>query len=120
MNRNPEVDKWFEEYDNPMKEVVMAVRNVILSASNKINEDIKWKAPNFMYKGNMATFFPRSKKNASLMFHKGALLKDTSGILEGDKPEGRAAKFTSIEDVESKRDALIEVVNKWIKLQDEG
>ncbi|MFY0674705.1 MAG: DUF1801 domain-containing protein [Bacteroidia bacterium] len=120
MNKNPEVDQWFIEYDNPMKEVVMAVRDVILSANEKMTEDIKWKAPNFIYKGNMATFFPRSKKNASLMFHKGALINDTSGLLEGDKPEGRSAKFASLDDVETKKDAIIEVVNKWIALQDES
>ncbi|MCB0737536.1 MAG: DUF1801 domain-containing protein [Bacteroidetes bacterium] len=120
MNKNPEVDKWLANYNNPMKEVVMAVRDVILSANAKITEDIKWSAPNFIYKGNMATFFPKAKINASLMFHKGAFIKDDSGLLEGDKPEGRAAKFFSLEDLEAKKADLTAIVNKWIEMQDEG
>jgi hypothetical protein len=30
-NRNPDVDAWFESYDNPLADLVQAVRDVILA-----------------------------------------------------------------------------------------
>ena len=87
MNKNDEVTQFMEVLDNPLKAEMNMVREIILSANDKMTEDIKWKAPNFMYKGNMATFNPRAKKMVNLMFHKGALIQDNTGLLEGDKKE---------------------------------
>ncbi len=69
MNRNPEVEAWLAGYDNPMKSIVMAVREVILSADERIEESIKWQAPTFAYNGNLASFFPKSKAHASLLLY---------------------------------------------------
>ena len=65
MNRNPDVDAWLEAYDNPMKPVVMAVREAILASDDRMSETIKWQAPTFMYKGNLASFFPKAIKLAA-------------------------------------------------------
>ena len=72
MGRSKEVDAWFARYDNPMKEVVERIRMIVLGADRRIDECIKWQAPTFTYRGNLASFFPKSKKHASLMFHSGA------------------------------------------------
>jgi uncharacterized protein YdhG (YjbR/CyaY superfamily) len=72
------VDAWFDRYDNPMKPVVQEVRRVILAADARMEETIKWQAPTFMYNGNLASFFPKSKQHASLMFHAGAQIQATS------------------------------------------
>jgi uncharacterized protein YdhG (YjbR/CyaY superfamily) len=56
MHLNAEVDAWFESYDNPQKPLVQAVREVVLAADDRITEAIKWKAPTFMYRGNLASF----------------------------------------------------------------
>lgn len=62
-----EVDDWFARYDNPMKDVVQAVRAAILAADDRMDECIKWQAPTFTYKGNLASFYPKSRQHASLM-----------------------------------------------------
>ncbi len=61
MNKNPAVDTWLAAYDNPMKDVVSAVRDTILAADPRVTEAIKWQAPTFIYKGNIASFFPRPR-----------------------------------------------------------
>ena len=71
-----------------------------------------------MYKGNIASFFINAKKFVSLMFHKGATIKDSSGLLEGEGKEGRGARFENLEDIEKKRNALQEVIREWIRMQD--
>ncbi len=112
-----EVDEWFDHYDNPMKDVVMAVRSVILTDS-RITETIKWKSPTFMYKGNLASFNPRSKAHASLMFHTGAEIPGDHPILEGGGDTARYVTFASREDVEAKSADLLRVVDAWCEARD--
>ena len=45
-----------------------------------MTETIKWKAPTFMYKGNLASFYPKSTQHVSLMLHTGSALPDPSGV----------------------------------------
>ena len=52
-NRDPNVDAWFDTYDNPQKDLVQAVRQIILDTDPRVTEAIKWKAPTFMYRGNI-------------------------------------------------------------------
>ena len=119
MNSTKKVDDYFVTLDNPLKEEMKAVRKIILAASDKISESIKWSAPSFAYKENMCTFNPRAKKFVNLVFHNGALIKDDSGLLEGDKPQARVARFSDMSDVKAKKEMLTKVVRKWIKVMDE-
>jgi uncharacterized protein YdhG (YjbR/CyaY superfamily) len=49
-----------------MKAVVERIRAIVLAADPRIDECITWQAPTFMYRGNLARFFPKSKQHASL------------------------------------------------------
>jgi hypothetical protein len=118
MNKTAQVSQFIEKLDNPLKKEMNAVREIILNVSPKISEDIKWSAPNFVYKGNIATFNPRAKKFVNLTFHKGALIQDKTGLLEGDKPEARVARFNDMDDVLKKKEALETVIKQWIELMD--
>jgi hypothetical protein len=117
-NRNPDVDAWFQKYDNPQRELVAKVREFILGVDPAVTEAIKWQAPTFMYKGNIASFFPRSKKNVSLMFHQGATISDEFGLLEGDGEVSRVARFMDDQDFEAKKPALEAVIRRWIQDRD--
>ena len=113
MNKNAEVDDWLAAYDNPMKPVVEAMREIILSADPRLQETIKWQAPTFMYEGNMASFFPKAKKHASLMFHKGAEIPGTFPNLVGDGKETRSFKVATLEELDSKAAELVSIVMAW-------
>jgi len=113
-NRNPEVDAWLDRYENPQRQLVSEVRAFILSLDPGISEAIKWQAPTFMYKGNIASFFPKAKKNVTLMFHQGAAIEDSAGLLEGDGGVSRVARFLDAADFEAKKAALGAVVRAWI------
>jgi len=56
---------WFTRYTNPQKGLVQAVRELILNADDRVAETIKWQAPTFMYKGNIASFYPKATKHVS-------------------------------------------------------
>lgn len=112
-----EVDEWMAGYDNPMKSIVQAVREVVLS-DDRMTETIKWKSPTFMYKGNLASFNPRSKQHASLMFHTGASIPGDHPRLEGGGETARYMKFASLSDVEEARAELLAVVDAWCTSRD--
>jgi len=114
MAKHPDVDTWFATYDNPMKEVVLAVREVVLATDPRIDECIKWKSPTFTFEGNIASFNPRSKKHASLMFNVGARIPGDHPALEGGGETARYITFANVEDVAAKTDALQGVVRAWI------
>lgn len=120
MPKNPKVDDWFKKKGSPLTVEMQRVREIMLAASPKVAEDIKWSAPTFMYKGNIASFFPNAKKQVSLLFHEGATIPDKSGLLEGDGRLARTARFADLKDVEKKKAALTAVVKAWIELKDAG
>ena len=118
MNRSAEIDAWLEAYDNPMKPVVAAMREAILAADPRVTETIKWQAPTFVYKGNIASFFPRAKAHASLMFHKGATIPGDFRNLEGDGAEARSFKVMDLDDLAAKEAELAAIVRAWCDMKD--
>ena len=109
-----DVDAWFAGYDHPMKDLMQAVRRVIMS-DDRLSETIKWKSPTFMYEGNLASFNPRTKAHVSLMFHTGASIPGDHPILEGGGDTARYVKFQDESDLDAKRDGLLAVVDAWCR-----
>lgn len=112
MPANPEVDAWFAEYEHPLKDAMLRVREIILD-DDRMTETIKWKSPTFMYGGNMASFNPRTKTHVSLMFHTGASIPGEHPRLEGGGETARYMKFADLEDVHSARPELEAIVDAW-------
>ncbi len=113
-----EVDKFLQEKSHPLTAEIEQVRKIILDADPRMEECIKWSSPTFMYKGNMASFFMNAKKFVSLMFHKGAQLPNSSGLLSGDGKEARVARFEDSSDISAKEEALKSLVKEWIDFRD--
>lgn len=113
MGRNPAVDAWFERYQNPMKPVVERIRAIVLGADRRIEECIKWQAPTFAYRGNLASFFPKSKQHASLMFHTGARIPGDHPRLEGGGDTSRVMKIGSVAEANAARGDIERVVRAW-------
>jgi len=117
-NRNPKVDALIKKKNNPFTAEIQRVREIILDVSDKIEEDVKWSAPTFIYKGNIASFYMNTKKHVSLMFHTGAIIPDKSGLLEGEGDVSRVAKFMDMKDVDKKKKALQEIIKQWMVIKD--
>ena len=113
MGRNAEVDAWFERYENPMKAVVERVRAIVVGADRRIEECIKWQAPTFTYLGNLASFFPKSKQYASLMFHVGANIPGKHPRLEGSGDTSRVLKIASVADANTAKRDIERIVRAW-------
>ena len=113
-----DVDQWMAAYDNPQKASVQRIREIIMAADGRMEETIKWQAPTFMYKGNLASFFPKAKAHASLMFHTGAEIPGDFPHLEGDGDQARTMKFGDLDEVEARKGELEAIVVAWIAMKD--
>ncbi|MFC3255781.1 DUF1801 domain-containing protein [Paenibacillus sepulcri] len=109
--------------EHPLKKEIEAVRTIILSADKQISEHIKWNAPSFCY-GNedRMTFNLHGKGFFRLVFHCGAKLKDgtaqkpmfedATGLLDWAVSDRALVRFTDMNDVEAKKEKLVELVMK--------
>lgn len=111
------VNDWMAKYDNPMNAVVQRVREIIMAADPRMEEAIKWQAPTFMYKGNLASFFPKAKAHSTLMFHTGAHIPGDFPHLEGDGDTARSMKFAELDEVEARKGELEAIVRAWIEMK---
>jgi hypothetical protein len=123
MTDTEQVEAYLAALDHPHKAEIAAVRTIILDASDKIADRIKWKVPSFYYKDNprhdLAAFHPRTQNAAHLIlvFPPG-LVPDDTGLLEDDWHDRRMAKFYSPADVQAKQAALAAIVNAWVRLEE--
>jgi hypothetical protein len=112
------VDDWMAKYDNPQKPLVEAVRQIVLKADKRLDETIKWQAPTFTYKGNFASFYPKSKGHVSLMFHVGAQIPGSFPSLEGTGDVSRVMKFADAADLKAKMPELKRLAKAWCDWKD--
>ena len=112
-----EVDRWFDQYEHPLKEVMLHMRQTILSADPRVEECIKWKSPTFMFRGNIASFNPRTKKHVSLMFHTGASIPGDFPHLEGTGEVARYLKVFDMEQAKSLEKELTGMIQAWCRMK---
>ena len=123
-----EVDAYLAALKHPLKEVVRRTREIVLSASPTIGEEIKWNAPCFFFKGKMAPSDPKlylrylvnfnlfRKDCLRLVFLRAGDVPDPTGLLQGDYADGRRlALFSSVEDAEAKSAALKKILRAQLK-----
>ena len=121
MKKTETVQEYLARFNHPMKAEIETLRSIILNASDKIAERVKWNAPSFYYKNyDMAAFHVRPEDYVHIVFvfHNGTMIHESDGLLEGDYKDRRMAKFYSMDDIKAKQPALEKIVKKWVKLVD--
>lgn len=114
------VDAYMRDVDHPFKAEMAAVRQIILGASPKLSERIKWNAPSFYYKEDLGAFNPRATEYAHLilLFPGGGGMQAEGGLLEGEHKDRREVKFHGMDDVTKKKPALEKLIKRWVALRD--
>ncbi len=119
VSRTDKVDEFLENLSHPLKAEVEALRSIIKGVNKDINEEIKWNAPSFNYKGEyLVTFNLRETKRIHLVFHNPMIALVKSALLEGDYKDRRMAYFANMKDVKVKKSLLEKVLKDLIKLQE--
>lgn len=119
VSRTDAVDEFLENLSHPLKAEVEAVRSIIKGVDKDINEEVKWRAPSFNYKGEyLVTFNLWEEKRIHLVFHNPQIAKVKSKLLEGDYKDRRMAYFANMQDVKAKKPLLVKALKDLIKLQE--
>lgn len=123
------VDAFMAKFSHPLKDVAEELRHIILGTDKSVGEEIYWNAPSFFYTGKMKPFKPKEYKRfivvfnffkkdcVRLIFLRGAMVKDGSGILEGDYADGRRlALFHNMQEAKAKKKSLQAIVKQLVNL----
>ncbi|QCR31249.1 DUF1801 domain-containing protein [Lysinibacillus sp. SGAir0095] len=96
-----EVDQFLETLPEEIQEITVALRNIILDASQEIVEEYKWSMPNYSYNG-LVCYLQTAKKHVKLGFHKGNQLQEGAGkeLLEGAGKTMRYITLKKLEDLQ--------------------
>lgn len=114
---NPEVD-WFFTKKTKWQEEYAALRSIVLSC--KLTEELKWGCPCYTLPGTTVrqntniVLIHGFKDYCALLFMKGALLKDETGILiqqTENVQSARQIRFTSVKEIIK----LAKIVKGYIK-----
>ena len=96
---NPKVDFYFNKAGKWQKEVEK-LRSIILDCP--LNEELKWGCPCYTLGKNNVVLIHSFKEYCALLFFKGALIKDTDGILiqqTKNVQSARQIRFTSLQEI---------------------
>jgi uncharacterized protein YdhG (YjbR/CyaY superfamily) len=119
VSRTDKVDEFLRELSHPLKVEVEAVRSILKGVSKDINEEIKWKAPSFNYKGEyLVTFNLREAKRIHLVFHNPNIPVIKSRLLEGDYKDRRMTYFADMKDVKTSKAEFEKIIRQLVKLID--
>ncbi|MFJ7406274.1 MULTISPECIES: YdeI family protein [unclassified Lysinibacillus] len=120
MKTNPKVDEflnkaktWKAEYE--------ALRNIVLDSG--LTEEFKWMHPCYTLENKNIVLIHGFKEYCALLFHKGALLKDTKGILIQQTENVQAARqirFTNVQQIIEMESDLKAYIKQAIEVEKAG
>ena len=117
VSRTDKVDEFLRELNHPLTAEVERVRSIIMGVNKKINEEIKWKAPSFNYKGEyLVTFNLWETKRIHLVFHNPMISKVKSKLLEGNYEHRRMMYLADMKDIKAKKTELEKILKQLVEL----
>ncbi len=120
-----EVAEFLVATPHAKRDVLLALREIVLAAAPGLHEHIKWNAPSYQSGGEDRITFNLSKPDlVQIVFHRGAkavdtktgkrLVEDTSRYLRWATDQRAYVAFTSLAEVEARREWLAGFVPRWI------
>ena len=108
---NPEVDAFFAKATR-WQEEMERLRAIVLECG--LDEELKWRQPCYLSEKGNVVLISSFKEYCALAFFKGALLKDTHGVLvsPGENSQSmRQIRFTGVEEI----DAMVPVLKAYVR-----
>lgn len=117
---NPKVGWYFEKAEQ-WKAESEKLRAIILDCG--LTEELKWGKPCYTFEGNNIVLIHGFKNYCAILFMKGALLKDSKGILvqQTENVQGaRQIRFTSMQEISKLKSAIKAYVRDAIEVEKSG
>jgi len=117
---NPKVDFFFNK-GKQWQEEFGKLRTIILSCG--LTEELKWGCPCYTFQKRNIVLIHGFKEYCALLFFKGALLKDPSGILiqqTENVQSARQIRFTSVREIVRLKTTLNAYIDEAIEVEKAG
>ena len=117
---NPKVDFYFNK-ETKWQEEVRQLRTIILDCG--LTEELKWGNPCYTFEGSNIVLIHTFKEYCALLFFKGALLKDTKGILiqqTENVQSARQVRFTNVKEIGKLQSTIKAYVYQAIEVEKAG
>lgn len=119
-SKNPQVDVYLRNAEKWRKEME-ELRRILLSC--QLTEELKWGKPCYTFQASNIVIMLPLKERCALLFCKGALLKDTHGILikPGENTQAaRQMRFTSAREIGGMATILKTYIHQAIEAEKAG
>jgi len=117
---NPKVDFYFSEAEK-WRDELAKLRTIVLDSP--LTEELKWGVPCYTFQKSNILLIHVFKEYCALLFVKGALLKDTYGVLIQQTENVQAARqvrFTNIQEIVELEATLKAYINEAIQVEVSG
>lgn len=117
---NPKVD-WFFNKATEWQAEFEELRAIVLESG--LTEELKWGVPCYTFQNSNVVLIHGFKKYCALLFHKGALLRDTKGILIQQTQNVQAARqvrFTGVDEIKKLKNVLKTYIREAIDVEKAG
>ncbi|MET3028307.1 DUF1801 domain-containing protein [Flavobacterium sp. UW10123] len=117
---NPKVDFYFEKAEK-WKAEIEQMREIVLDCH--LSEELKWGSPCYTFEKANIVLIHYFKEYCAFLFFKGALMKDTDGILIQQSDNVQAARqirFTNVQDILAKKEILKKYIFEAAEIEKSG
>ena len=117
---NSAIDRIIRKSD-PWQKEIAKLRSILLKTD--LEECVKWNLPCYTYQGSNVAIIQPFKKCLGMMFFKGALLKDSKGMLADNGPNsqaGRRFEFGSVQEIARLAPTIQAYVREAIAIENSG
>jgi uncharacterized protein YdeI (YjbR/CyaY-like superfamily) len=117
---NPKVDFFFDK-ESHWKAEYQALRMIVLDCG--LNEELKWGCPCYLFKKNNIVLIHGFKDYCALLFFKGSLMSNSSGLLIQQSENVQAARqirFRSVQEITALRSTLKALIYEAVELEKTG
>jgi len=117
---NPKVDFYFSEAEK-WRDELAKLRTIVLDSP--LTEELKWGVPCYTFQKSNILLIHVFKEYCALLFVKGALLKDTYGVLIQQTENVQAARqvrFTNVQEIVELEPTLKAYINEAIQVEVSG
>ena len=117
---NPKVDFYFTK-TNKWQNEVTCLRTLVLDCG--LSEELKWGVPCYLFHNRNIVLIHTFKEYCALLFFKGALLHDKSGILvqqTANVQSARQIRFTSVQEISAMETVVRNYIYEAVEVEKAG
>lgn len=118
---NEKAEQFFEKAEK-WKEEFLLLREIV-SENKSLEEDYKWMHPCYTFQGKNVVLIHGFKDYCALLFHKGALIKDTKGVLiqqTENVQSARQIRFTDAGQILKLKPVIQEYIKEAVEIEKSG